>query len=91
MWWDDEALCARSADPDAWFELEDARDEGRPLDPVRLALALETCARCPIRTACLRRARPNDQGIWGGRTTAERRVATRDRSSNEGDIRDEYE
>lgn len=73
LWWDEDGACVDNPDPDAWYEIEDAADVGRVPDPVRIAFAIDTCGRCPIRDECARRARPSDVGIWGGRTADERR------------------
>lgn len=73
QWWDEDAACNESEDPDAWFIIEDT-PEGDVVDILRLSTALATCARCPIREECGRRARPDDVGIWGGMTAAERKA-----------------
>lgn len=73
QWWDERAACNESADPDAWFVIEDTPND-EIVDPIRLAYALDTCRACPIRVECGTRARPDDFGIWGGRTASERRA-----------------
>lgn len=74
QWWDERAACNESPDPDAWYVIEDAAANGEIVDPMRLAYALDTCRTCPIRVECGRKARPNDVGIWGGLTAAERKA-----------------
>jgi WhiB family transcriptional regulator, redox-sensing transcriptional regulator len=68
--WMEEAACASHDDPDLWFaELseEERRQE-----------ALDICAACPVRAACLAYvlSMPPQSGIWGGTTEDQR---TRDR------------
>ena len=69
--WRDAASC-RSSDPDVFFpDGEDVEAIGR---------AKEICAACPVREECLAFAVELNQtdGIWGGRTPAERRRLRRD-------------
>jgi hypothetical protein len=63
--------CQGSDDPNAWYEIEDAVEENRLADPVRIATALEGCTRCPVREAC-EKAGKGELGIWGGKTSIER-------------------
>lgn len=63
--WHTRAACA-SYDPELWW-IEDTRDLGRKI-------ALDVCASCPVQRDCLQHAltRPEREGIWGGKTPAER-------------------
>lgn len=70
-WWEVRAACRTAPDPDAFFEIEDAAQDGRVPDPVRVAAALDLCRRCPIREECGRRG-AESYGIWGGLTASER-------------------
>lgn len=57
------ALCAQLADPELFFP-----KKGESLDP-----ALEVCAECPVRLACLEYAMANPvAGIWGGTSHKQR-------------------
>ena len=71
--WMDDALCARSSHPDWWFKPE-GDDEN----------AVQTCARCSVRTECLAYAVKNriDEGIWGEESARARRQAARRRKQN---------
>jgi WhiB family redox-sensing transcriptional regulator len=63
--WAERGAC-RHADPDLFF----------PNQGDRVSPALQVCARCPVRTACLEyalAAGPRLRGIWGGTTENERR------------------
>lgn len=73
MSWEDDAACKGSPRPDAWFEVEDAAEAGRPADPEVVEYARAHCRSCPVRDACLARAPARWPGIWGGRTGVERR------------------
>jgi WhiB family redox-sensing transcriptional regulator len=66
--WKAEAAC-RDLDTEIFF----------PDNDINAAPALEVCASCPVREACLDfalRTRQND-GVWGGRTETERRKLRR--------------
>ncbi len=72
--WMEEAACASHDDPDLWFaELseEERRQE-----------ALDICAACPVRAACLAYvlSMPPQSGIWGG-TTEDQRARDRRRAA----------
>ena len=70
--WEDDAAC-KDADPEDFFELENAIDAERVADPVAVARALDCCARCPILDECFRRGvYTKSLGIWGGTTAEER-------------------
>lgn len=74
-----EAPCI-GKNPDWFFPPEDVYgDQRRAL----YALALDVCARCPMRAPCLALAPPSfnsaDCGVWGGTTPQMRRKAVRDR------------
>jgi hypothetical protein len=64
--WAEQAAC-RDADPAVFAD---------PADGDEIALALSTCARCPVARTCLDTALAHDQigdiGIWGGTTVAVR-------------------
>jgi len=66
--WADDAACAGSAVPDAWFATDSKNAE--------TAYAKSVCALCPVTAACLQFALeigPSQaQGIWG-KTTEEQR------------------
>jgi WhiB family redox-sensing transcriptional regulator len=64
--WRARGLCARSDDPDIWF---------RGRDLVAVATAEAVCARCPVAAMCAAAAvaRREKAGVWGGRTTPQRR------------------
>ena len=63
--WATSAACA-PYDPELWW-VEDPKDLAR-------RVALEVCASCPVQRDCLQHAltRPEREGIWGGKTPAER-------------------
>jgi len=65
--WAKRALCA-DADPDAWFPDDEDHDQA--------AAAIEVCAGCPVRAACLVHALATREphGIWGGLTPRQRRA-----------------
>jgi WhiB family redox-sensing transcriptional regulator len=67
--WRRQAAC-RGEDPELFFP---AGSAGPAL--MQIAEAKKTCARCPVRTPCLRFAlvTGQDYGIWSGRTGAGRR------------------
>ena len=68
-----------------WAQSAECAKPGKPLmfpherDAVGVQLALDTCAACPVRQACLDEAlgRNESFGIWGGMTTEERRALRR--------------
>ena len=67
--WYEDAACADSAYPEAWF----------PKPEVRRPKAVETCRECVVRVACLDHALSEDirDGIWGGMTEDERAALRR--------------
>ena len=69
--WRDAASC-RASDPDVFFP------DGEDVEGIARAKAI--CATCPVREDCLTFAVELNQtdGIWGGRTPAERRRLRRD-------------
>lgn len=57
--------CAESSDPDLFFRT----------DAASVRAAKEICRGCPARIACLGYAvKHEDEGVWGGKTPAERLV-----------------
>ena len=72
--WMEEAACASHDDPDLWFA-ERGEEERRQE-------ALDICATCPVRAACLAYvlSMPPQSGIWGG-TTEDQRTRDRRRAS----------
>ena len=66
------AASCRDSDPDVFFP------DGEDVEAI--ARAKEICAGCPVRADCLAFAVELNQtdGIWGGRTSAERRRLRRD-------------
>lgn len=65
MSWRDEAACLDSG--------HDFADESPYLPVLR-----RICAHCPVKDDCLREAIERDEwGVWGGTTTAERRLLAR--------------
>jgi WhiB family redox-sensing transcriptional regulator len=68
-----QAACTDVADPDIFFpEGKDAL--------LKMAMAKEICADCPIVADCLQYAVEHDEpGIWGGTTEDERKVMRRRR------------
>ncbi len=69
--WMDQAAC-RNENARLFFTPEDK--EPREDRSIREQLAKAVCERCDVSTECLRYALTNRerQGIWGGRTEAER-------------------
>lgn len=65
--WQEDAVCAASDNPDLWFSD----------DPQIQALVINVCQSCPVRNQCLEAAlavpAPDDWGIWGGLTRDKRR------------------
>lgn len=74
--WEDGAACAEEGvDPEIFFEIENATDESRMPDTMKLAEALALCERCPLIERCFREGvYSRSLGIWGGTTAAERGV-----------------
>ena len=72
--WMEEAACASHDDPDLWFA-ERGEEERRQE-------ALDICATCPVRAACLAYvlSMPPQSGIWGG-TTEDQRARDRRRAA----------
>lgn len=65
----DDALCA-TADPELFFA-----DDEENYNETLVRQAKIICFQCPIRELCLERAMDDTvDGIWGGTTTAERRI-----------------
>ena len=78
----EQALCAHSADPDAWF-LESGQMTREDID--RVAYALDTCDLCPIKNMCLEQGlvpMETEWGIRGGLFAIEREAMIRDISRN---------
>lgn len=78
----DQALCAYSGDPDAWF-LESGQMTREDIE--RVAYALDTCALCPIKNMCLEQGlvpMETEWGIRGGLFAIEREAMIRDISRN---------
>lgn len=71
--WRDHAAC-RGEDPELFFPVGTT---GPALDQIDAAKAV--CQRCPVMAECLAWALKNGEpdGIWGGRTTDERRLLRR--------------
>jgi WhiB family transcriptional regulator, redox-sensing transcriptional regulator len=71
--WRDHAACSHQ-DPDLFFPVSTS---GASLSDIEAAKRV--CQRCPVMTACLRRALDLGQvsGIWGGTTEDERRALRR--------------
>jgi WhiB family redox-sensing transcriptional regulator len=66
-------------DSNSWREQAACRGKGEtkiffPENNVTPSLAIARCNTCPVNRACLEYAlsNPDEQGIWGGRTAAER-------------------
>lgn len=75
MSWEQKAACRQSPDPDAFFEMEEAEEAGRPADQTRIEAALSICRGCPVRAPCLEYGIATlSLGIWGG-TLADQRPA----------------
>ena len=67
--WQQQAACAASAEPDAWFP-------GPRALRAELAVPLAICATCPVRRCCLAAGLlGSERGIWGGTTERERDTA----------------
>ena len=75
-WWEWSGIChAEDApiDPECFFEIENAVDEGRMADPMVVSAALFACSACQVQTMCLEIALSTKAlGIWGGTTASER-------------------
>jgi WhiB family transcriptional regulator, redox-sensing transcriptional regulator len=71
--WMSDSACRR-ADPELFFPSADRIAANR-----QAFEAKAVCARCPVRTPCLRYALATRQkhGVWGGATEDERRSMTR--------------
>jgi WhiB family transcriptional regulator, redox-sensing transcriptional regulator len=71
--WRDHTACSYQ-DPDLFFPVSTS---GASLSDIEAAKRV--CQRCPVMTACLRRALDLGQvsGIWGGTTEEERRALRR--------------
>ena len=67
--WIDDALCAKSANPDAWYSSSEEL----------MAYAMDHCAACPVRQECRDYALTvvETEGIWGMTTAEQRRAARR--------------
>jgi WhiB family redox-sensing transcriptional regulator len=82
--WQERAACRTSPDPDAWFP-----GQGETTLP-RAQFAIRICRSCPVRLQCLEGAvqRGENEGIWGGYTTAQRNQLVREararRSAQDG-------
>jgi hypothetical protein len=78
VWWAELAECVDAPDPEGFFEVENAADDGRLPDPLRILEALELCGACQIREECLARSAHDgaggapSYGIRGGLTASER-------------------
>jgi WhiB family transcriptional regulator, redox-sensing transcriptional regulator len=72
--WHTAALCP--ADPDLFYGHE---GENRQDAAQRVAKAKAICGECPVRAECLGYAlgRPEQYGIWAGKTELERRALRR--------------
>jgi hypothetical protein len=73
--WEDGARCGETNDPEAHFELENAIEENRMADVMRVSIAMHACEVCPVIERCFREAVfSRSLGIWGGTTAAERGI-----------------
>lgn len=74
--WMDRAACASHDDLDLWFPERGEDDRQRE--------AVQICAECPVRSACLAYALslPPQPGIWGGTTEDERQSRLKARSAS---------
>ena len=72
--WQDKALC-KTDGVDVTVFFNDERVRG-PEKQARESAAKKICTACPIKTECLEHALavPEDFGVWGGLTEAERMV-----------------
>lgn len=88
--WEDGAACADVEDPEIFFEIENAVDQHRVADPLKIAEALGHCATCPIEERCFYEAvRSRSYGIRGGTTSEERSMPYRlSRKYAKGDVVD---
>lgn len=64
--WAEAASCV-GLDPELWFP---SNGEYRTHE---FALAMQTCARCPVKRECLTEGMQNDYGIWAGWTPEHRK------------------
>jgi WhiB family transcriptional regulator, redox-sensing transcriptional regulator len=71
-WWS--LAACRSADPDLFFPISQAGPAA-----TQILRAKAVCARCAVRSECLRYALAADplQGVWGGMSEEERRLLRR--------------
>lgn len=71
--WEDGAACRDIEDVEIFFEIENASDENRVADPLKIAEALHLCEVCPISERCFKEGVfSRSYGIWGGTTAEER-------------------
>lgn len=78
MDWRHKALC-RDANPELFFAVGD--EKSAPAQK-QIAKAKRICRRCPVSAQCLDWALETgqDDGVWGGKTAAERRTLKRQRT-----------
>ena len=71
--WVDDALCAKSPNPDAWYSDR----------PTLVRYAMDHCAACPVRRECRDYAMKavETRGIWGMTTAAHRRATRRGKAA----------
>jgi len=76
--WEAYAAC-RGGNPELFFPLRESK-KGAPTELAALAIAV--CEQCPVAQECLEGALERDErfGIWGGKTTTERREMVRQRA-----------
>lgn len=70
--WQSQAAC-RGVDVSLFFPVGE--------DPVLVAAARAVCGVCPVATHCLEAGLHEPEGIWGGRTSEERRNIRHRRSA----------
>lgn len=71
--WENGANCEDAVDPEMFFEIENAADEGRVADPMILSAAMHACESCTVIERCFREAvYTRSFGIRAGTTAAER-------------------
>jgi WhiB family redox-sensing transcriptional regulator len=80
MSWLDDAKC-RGMDHEIFFPPRGSN--------ARLEKALETCSVCPVATECLEYAlgTKQDVGIWGGKSTRQRRIIQQERAREASSVR----
>jgi hypothetical protein len=75
----DAAACS-TVHPDLFLPLtgaESRQSSGMPMQHPRIRMALRVCANCPLRDACLARARANrEKGVWGGQYLSQNAAAS---------------